>query len=350
MYKKNFKVVISSIIVFIFLMATLTYIVDPFFHYHKPIFGINDYFYNQRYQNYGISKQYEYTSIITGTSMTENFKASEFDRLFNETSIKTSFSGASLREINEYLEYAISRNEDISIILRGIDLNKFLKSPDDLVYEYYPNYLYDENILNDLNYLLNLEILINDVFNVLIKSIRGDNPSNFDSYSNWEAKYTFSKEEVLSTYQRNETILDNVSFTKEDEMLVIENFYQNVTSLAIKHPDFRFIYFIPPYSILYFDELNQAGQLNRELEAMKVGIREMINVENIELYAFFDEFDVITDLNNYKDILHYNESINSLILNKICNEENLITSENIDSYLEEVSMFYLNYDYESLFN
>lgn len=57
--------------------------VDPFIHYHKPL--TNAYFYpldNQRSQNDGILKHFEYNALITGTSMTENFKTSELDELF----------------------------------------------------------------------------------------------------------------------------------------------------------------------------------------------------------------------------------------------------------------------------
>ena len=57
--------------------------VDPFMHYHKPI--ISKFFYsldNQRSQNDGIIKYFDYDAIITGTSMIENFKTSEFDKLF----------------------------------------------------------------------------------------------------------------------------------------------------------------------------------------------------------------------------------------------------------------------------
>ena len=52
--------------------------IDPFFHYHKP--DTDKYFYslnNQRSQNDGIVKHFDYTGLITGTSMTENFSNSE---------------------------------------------------------------------------------------------------------------------------------------------------------------------------------------------------------------------------------------------------------------------------------
>lgn len=65
---------------------------DPFFHYHKPM--TDQYFYrisNARNQNDGITRQFTYDALITGTSMTENFKASEMDILFGVQSVKVLF-------------------------------------------------------------------------------------------------------------------------------------------------------------------------------------------------------------------------------------------------------------------
>jgi hypothetical protein len=58
---------------------------------------------DERYLNDGIVKHFDYDSIITGTSMTQNFRASEFDELFKAHCVKVPLSGASYREINELL-------------------------------------------------------------------------------------------------------------------------------------------------------------------------------------------------------------------------------------------------------
>lgn len=56
-------------------LATLgiwVYRIDPYMHFHKP--DTARYFYsldNQRSQNDGITKHFDYDALITGTSMTE---------------------------------------------------------------------------------------------------------------------------------------------------------------------------------------------------------------------------------------------------------------------------------------
>ena len=56
-------------------LGFLVYRVDPFFHYHKP--DTSRYYYtldNQRSQNDGIIRHFDYDAMIIGSSMTENFR------------------------------------------------------------------------------------------------------------------------------------------------------------------------------------------------------------------------------------------------------------------------------------
>ena len=73
----SFSVLVTAILVCV---AVLTVYVDPFFHYHSP--RTDEFYYtldNQRSQNDGIVKHFDYQGIITGTSMVENFRTSEAD-------------------------------------------------------------------------------------------------------------------------------------------------------------------------------------------------------------------------------------------------------------------------------
>ena len=99
------------VIVVLTIIAFKTIYVDPFFHYHAP--NTDVYFYslnNERSQNNGITKYFEYEGIITGTSMTENFKTSEAEAIFGVKFIKVPYSGGTYNEINRNLEVAASQN------------------------------------------------------------------------------------------------------------------------------------------------------------------------------------------------------------------------------------------------
>ncbi|MBQ8041585.1 MAG: hypothetical protein IJ274_17270, partial [Lachnospiraceae bacterium] len=73
---------ISMFLAILLLTGTFMVVVDPYFHYHKPLNGLGYSLENERYQNDGIVKHFSYDAIITGSSMTECFRPSEMKELF----------------------------------------------------------------------------------------------------------------------------------------------------------------------------------------------------------------------------------------------------------------------------
>ena len=69
----------AGLAVLVACMALLTYIVDPYFHYHAPLKGIRYRLYEQQYINDGIARHFDYDTIIIGNSLSENIKASQVD-------------------------------------------------------------------------------------------------------------------------------------------------------------------------------------------------------------------------------------------------------------------------------
>ena len=54
-------------------VATLVFVVDPFFQYHKPINGFPYIVDHQVNMNPGLAKNMDYDSILLGSSMTVSF-------------------------------------------------------------------------------------------------------------------------------------------------------------------------------------------------------------------------------------------------------------------------------------
>lgn len=347
--KKWTIVTLSAFLILLLSMGAATVVIDPYFHYHAPLEQLQYPLNNERYQNNGIVKNFSYDAIITGTSMTENFKTSEFDVLFGVNSIKVPFSGGSYREINENLECAIQSNPDIKYIVRGLDYDYLLWDKDRQKYDSYPAYLYDEVIWNDVYYIFNKEILFNNTFQVISYTRAGHKTTSFDSYANWMSGYIFGKEAVDKTYSRQMEKADRLDFTIEDQIKLEGNLSQNVTALIEQNPDITFYLFFTPYSIYYWDMLCQAGRLDQQMEAEKRAIEFLLSHRNIKLFSFFDEFDLILDLNNYKDIAHYSEEINSQILRWMRDGDHQLTKDNYEQYCEKTREFYSSFDYDSLF-
>lgn len=344
------------IVTLIFLMGAgaIIAIIDPYFHYHKPLSRFQYKIKNQRYINDGIVKHFDYDAIITGTSMTENFKASEFDQIFGMNSVKVPFSGGSYEEINDNLLVAASHNSNIKIILRCLDYDRLLDPPNimdtDEKESPRPRYLYDDYFYNDVEYIFNKTVLFDEAYGNVVKYTRdGGQTTDFDTYSNWMERFPFGKEVVDAGYSRPEKKEEIVSITDEDYKNMTENITQNVTNLANEYPEIEFYLFFPPYSIYYWDALYQAGAMERQLDAEKYVIELLLKCENIHLFSFYTEYEMICDLDNYKDTQHYIEDINSRMLVWMSEGTHELTKENYEVYCNQMREFYMNYNYDALF-
>ena len=77
-------------------------------------------------------------------------------------------------------------------------------------------------------------------------------------------------------------------------------------------------------------------------------IEQILPYSNIKLFSFNNLTDITTDINHYKDSLHYGSWINSLMLVYMHAGKCQLTYDNYKEYLEEELDFYLSFDYTSL--
>ena len=350
--KKSFFIFLSVIISFVVVVCGFNILIDPYYHYHKPLWNRGYYLDTsmERYINDGILKHYEYDALIIGNSMAQNFKTSEFDEIFGVNSVKTGFAGASFKEIDQNIQVALKYNKKLKTIIRSIDDNKFLDDKDMMNYGTYPTYLYDNNIFNDVKYVLSKDILKKSLSLVYHSVFAKDREINFDVYGRWNDGYTFGKESVLKTYKRSTKSSVTYDLTAEDVETVKGTINQNVIQTAKQNPDVTFYLFITPYSIIYWDSLNQEGIMNKHIQAQKIAIELMLECTNIKLYSFCENIDITANLDNYKDVGHYGAEINSLMLKYMKNGEYLLTKDNYNEYIENITQIYTNYDYDAIFD
>lgn len=330
-------------------VAITNFLVDPVFHYRRPSDKIHYILQDERYQNDGIQKHFFYNALIVGTSMTENFKTSEADVIFNVNSVKTPYSGGTYKEINDAINTAIEHNDSLKIVIRGLDLELADTDADAMKYSSYPEYLYDDNFFNDINYLLNLEIIFSLTIPTIINSVTGRNATSFDEYANWNGRQVFGQDRVLETYERPEKCIDKIVFSDEEQRIVMENIVRNVSTTIKDNPNIEFYYFITPYSIVYWDGVMRRGELEKNIMVQQLMIKELIQYDNCHLFSWCDNEELVSNLDNYKDAGHYGEWINSNMLNWMKEDVGRLTKENYKKYLSVIKSYYANYDYESLF-
>ncbi|MCR4568048.1 MAG: hypothetical protein K5769_08345 [Pseudobutyrivibrio sp.] len=355
MFKNTKRWLIALLVVFVILsgvMSSVIIVIDPYFHYHGPLEG---YYYNldnERSQNDGIIRHFDYTGMIIGTSMAENFKTSEADELFGGKFIKVPFAGGTYREQNENIENAIKYNSKLKTVIRPLDYAYIIDDANRLRDDLgsYPDYLYDNNPFNDVNYIFNKEILF-DICLPMIKAKSSGVPggmTSFDDYSNWMDDTKFGAKAVLQDRREFKAPEMNQPFVDEIKEQVKTNITKNVVNLAKANPDVQFYYYITPYSVAWWGSQMELGTVDRLISAEQYAIELMLECDNIHLYSFNTEFDLTADLDNYSDECHHGDWVNSQILGWLYSGTDQLTKDNYKEYIVVEADFYKNYDYNSL--
>ncbi len=335
-------------------IGLLTIYVDPFFHYHKPLSGFAYQLRSgERYLNDGITRHFDYDAVITGTSMTENFKTSELDRLFGVHAIKVPYAGGRYKEVNDNLRKAFTESGNgIKIVVRGLDLQLINADKDekreDIVY---PDYLVNDNFFDDVRYLFNKDVFFQETVQTCILTAGGYAMKSFDAYSNWMQSAVFGKDHILQYYpeRKGGGKIQKNKLTEEDRLRIAENLSQNVTSVIRENPQCEFYYFFPPYSILWYHSEILNGGFYKNYEIEKIAIETLLAFENVRLYSWNDQFDLTTNLDLYRDATHYHEDINSQMLSFMKAGKGRLTVDNYETYLQKCYRFYSRYDYERIF-
>lgn len=305
--------------------------------------------YNERYQNDGILRHFDYDSIITGSSMAENFLASRWDGMMGTNSVKIPFSGSSYKETGDTLERAFTYNQGITTVVRGLDSTRLIMDKDDIDYTDYPDYLYDNNPLNDVQYVLNKDVYYTFTDYLFTFNKQGGKTTSFDTYTNWAPQYEYNMDKRLAEHTRIPAASSKKIYDEYEQKKIRENLEQNVIRMVEEHPETDFYLFIPPYSICYFDDQQRSGMLDYMFSAWMDEINLLLPYSNVHLFAYFDQYDRILDLNNYADSVHYNQEMSNWILDTMASGVCQITEENKIEYMNKVIGFYGTFDYDTFF-
>lgn len=328
----------------------LTGTIDPYFHYHAPLDTLTYPITNERYQNYGIAEHFSYDTLITGSSMTQNFRASECDALFDAQTVKLPLSGGTFLEFSQLIHHAARSNPDLKRVFWGLDCWLLFESADAMRSgEEFPTYLYDDNLFNDTAYTLNKHILLQGTLSVLDHTYQGKPTTSFDEYTFWGHQAVFSKDNVLSAYARPQKTEppSAAPFFLENAR---ETVTQNLIPLVSQYPNIEFYFFFTPASILNMDSLNQESLLRYQFEACSIASDLLLEWENVHLFSFLDDYKTITNLDNYFDTIHYHDGINSLMLLEMASGHSLLTKDTYLTYWQNVCAYYEAYDYDALFD
>lgn len=305
---------------------------DPFYQYHKPLPGLKSVLTDKEYQCVGTLRTFDYDSLIVGSSVCENYNNHWFDEGFSCKTIKAIRSYGATADLCYLLDIAYE-NRDLKYVFYNIDPSS-LSADTATTYESTgcPMYLYDTNYLNDISYVLNKTVLLEKIPYMLAFSLKSDYDEG-NSY-NWAQWKFFSAQLATGMYNR----LSSVKPMYEERYY--EKELEGNIALLIRqvenHPETTFKFFFPPYSMLWWDNIYRSGERDAYLYNEKQAIAALLAYDNVEIYYYQDEEDVITDLDNYMDMIHFSKDINQMICDKIIAGEGRLTEENYEEKLQDM--------------
>lgn len=330
-------------------VALVIFLIDPFFHYHMPWFGLKPVVNNEIYQNPGLAEHASYDSIIIGSSMTENFDTEWFDEAYDIHTLKLSYSGASAENLRVAVDHAQNAKEsNLKYVFGCMDISILTSDANEPRYPL-PDYMYDDCFYNDVYYLLNKDVLFKNVRTVLVKNEKGTVDPINEAYG-WyeEAKDSFSKENVLRILDFPDVFLEVEQQDAEisDEVILSVD---KIKGLVEKYPKTTFQFFYSPYSIAHWYNSYIKGTFLRDMEHLEYSMEELLKCKNVKLYFPMD-YELIMDLDSYKDMEHYDMKIQYQIFEEMKNEENELTTDNYQEYMNEFREMVMECDFEEIFS
>ena len=296
-------------VILLLLCGGLVILFDPFFHYHKPLSFLKAVLWEKEYQVPGTLDHFDYDAVIAGSSVAENNNNSWYDEAFNCTSIKAIRSYGATADLMYFVNRAFD-HQDLKYVFLNLDPSSLVQNPE-TTFELTgsPMYLYDKNPFNDVQYIWNKDVLFERIPYMIATSFVGDYDEG-ESY-NWAQWKSFDKDTILYNYIQSPNILPMASENSELE-ITAEN-VKLITDVLMAHPDTEFYIFIPPYSILWWDALYRSGDTLSFLTSEKYALTELLTYDNVRIFNFQNAEDVIYNLDNYTDSLHFSPEINKYI-------------------------------------
>ena len=347
---------------FVVILLGLLYIYDPFQIFHKPYFREATFFKDMRKQALGIIKHYKFDSYIIGTSMLENTDSKEATSKLNSDDkwINISLSGSTFNERAIVLDY-IFQNQNPKHIIYSLDGYHIVNSNNKSNLDW--DFLYNNNLYDDIKIYMNWRFISCAVrFSNQEKCV--GNIDNIYQITNWYKEY----KEIFGGFDNwiknkynepiNQTLIDikngNIKNIEKEDIRDISPQQDYLHKYLIRffrdYPDTKFSIIIPTYSRLFYRMQNIKGAYSDNskyfytwAKSLRYFITQSSSYKNVKVYGF-DDLDYADDIANYKDLTHYNKDLNSIQLDAIKNQTNILTPQNIDKYLATMEQKIKSYD------
>lgn len=294
---------LCALFVLLVLCALTVYIVDPFEQYRESrILPLYD---QESYNNPGIAKNYDYDAVILGTSMVEMSHPSVIDECFGVHSVKLPMRGSYASQMGWQLTHVLTY-KPLKLAILAVDAYSLMGPPDtdEEIYDY----LWNDNLLDDVHYLLNRDVLLVRVPRML-QNIGKPTDTKRDDMYQW-TDVVFAAQSVYdSMYVSEQQPMQDVRVERSTENIV-----RHLEPSIKAHPETAFKIYMPPYSVGYWYMMTRGGLSEQQMRARTRLCELLLSYPNVEIYDFSSRVEWICDLDNYFDYSHHSGEISDAIM------------------------------------
>ena len=323
--------------------------VDPFFQYHKPLVWFPYLVDNQVNQNPGLAKHMDYDGILIGSSMTASFNTDWFEELMGMKTQKLSYNGSYPKDLSNIMQLVFdAKGDQVKAVYMAVDQSTFSADPEETKFPV-TDYLYDDNVFNDVPYLLNKDVLLDYILRPLAD--RKDASDWAELYKPWWTDEYYNKANVLMYYEAAEEKQEEEALAADYfKDAVEENLQKNILPYIEAHPETEFYIFYPPYSILFWNDVTREKELEAVIGRLEYMTERLLNYENVHVFNFLGKEDIICNLNNYADYMHYHKNVCRYITECFATGENELHPENYGQAFDEIRTLAMSYDYPAIWD
>ena len=327
------RFLVYTLVLFV-LVGAFVWFFDPFYQYHKPFPGIKAVLNDRDNQMPGTIRTFDYDTLLVGSSVAENFNSRYLDEQYACRTLKVIRASGSMADLLYYVNMAEERRE-LKQIVWCLDLFALDAPVEVTLYgDDIPRYLHTETIWDDIPYLYNKEIIFEKIPAMLVSSLQGVNVGG-DAY-NWSKGKDFSAAGAMRFYKRPVVNEEPGEIPiSEYEGIVRENIDLLVEQVKA-HPEIQYRFLFPPYSLLWWDSSWVNGYLEERIHILEQTMDALLPFDNVEIYYYQNDEEIVCNLDNYMDLVHYSPAINQLMLERMIVGVGRITPDNMEEEIEKM--------------
>ncbi len=323
------------------LLVGVSWAIDPYQLYHKSFWMEDKFIANTRYQNAGLINRLLIEdscceAVIMGSSFSQNFLGKDISSAMGwNGTLNLAMDGSIPSEQLLVLEKALQSKRVKHVlweVYNAYSNPKFLpfnqqevlkKNP----WKYFPSYLYDKKIQNDVKYLFSVSV----ISQLFVQMFNGK-PAERVYYWYDEVTHRFNQADSLKR-KHNDLHLKTYEPYKDSDFATLD---KTITKTIAENPDVNFLIFIPPFSSHYYGFISQP-QYQRQMDMRAHLIEKLAPYKNAQLYSFDQWVDIVEDLNKYSDLLHFNAETNSKMAQAMAKGQGKLTAKNTERKIKAMT-------------